>query len=214
MHRRRALHLIGALAGVPALPVLGRFSDAELLALGTRIHEQLEGEPYEPRALTPGQHRQVDVAAEQIIPRTQTPGATDVRVADFIDTMLADWYTAPERARFIAGLVDLDARAVTTHGRPFVDISGVARVALLTAIDDEVMALRRTNIQAGNEHWFATLKFLTVWGYFTSRAGVEQELGTQAFPGRYDGDAAVRARTDPDVNRETGRGIGDTSVHA
>lgn len=189
MHRRRALRLIGALAGVPALPVLGRFSESELLALGTRIHEQFVGEPYEPRALTPAQYRQVEVAAEQIIPRTHTPGATDARVADFIDTMLADWYTSPERERFTAGLVDLDARATRTHGRTFADVSSSARVALLTAIDDEVTALRRANTQAGNEHWFATLKFLTVWGYYTSRVGVAEELRVNVMPGRYDGDA-------------------------
>jgi hypothetical protein len=188
MHRRRALQLIGALAGVPALPVLGRFSESELLALGTRIHEQLEG-PYEPRALTPAQYRQVEVAAEQIIPRTHTPGATDARVADFIDTMLADWYTPAERQRFVAGLVDLDARAMAAHGKAFADVSAAARVALLMSMDDEVTALRRANAQAGNEHWFATLKFLTVWGYYTSRVGSTEELRSNAMPGRYDGDA-------------------------
>jgi hypothetical protein len=189
MKRRRAIQLLGALAGVPALPVLGRFSESELLALGTRIHEQLEGEPYEPRALTPAQYHEVEVAAEQIIPRTHTPGATDARVADFIDTMLADWYTQAERARFIAGLADLDARAMQTHGKAFADISSSARVLLLTAIDDEVTALRRANNQAGNEHWFATLKFLTVWGYYTSRVGVTDELRANVMPGRYDGNA-------------------------
>lgn len=191
MQRRRALQLIGALAGVPALPVLGRFSESELLALGVRIHEGLEGGPHEPRALTPAQYKEVEVAAEQIIPRTHTPGATDARVADFIDTMLAEWYTPPERERFIAGLVDLDGRAVRAHGRAFADISSSARVALLTAIDDEVTTLRRGNVQAGNEHWFATLKFLTVWGYYTSRVGMTEELRTNVMPGRYDGDAPV-----------------------
>ena len=189
MHRRRALQLIGALAGVPALPVLGRFSESELLALGTRIHDQLAEAPHELRALTPAQFRQVEVAAEQIIPRTHTPGATDARVADFIDTMLADWYTAPERERFIAGLGDLDRRAMSAYGRAFADMSSSARVGMLTAIDDEVTALRRTNPQAGNEHWFATLKFLTVWGYYTSRVGVAEELRVNVMPGRYDGDA-------------------------
>ena len=206
MQRRRALQLIGALAGVPALPVLGRFSESELLALGARIHEQLEGGPREPRALTRAQYKEVEVAAEQIIPRTHTPGATDARVADFIDTMLAEWYTPPERDRFIAGLVDLDARAMQAHGRAFADISSSARVTLLTAIDDEVTALRRANTQAGNEHWFATLKFLTVWGYYTSRVGMTEELRTNVMPGRYDGDAPVpRGAGSGDREESTGR---------
>ena len=205
MHRRRALQFIGALAGLPALPVLGRFTESELLALGARIHDQLEGEPHQPRALTPAQLRLVEIAAEQIIPRTHTPGATDARVADFIDTMLADWYTAPERERFIAGLADLDGRAMSRYGRTFAGVSGSARVALLTTIDDEVTALRRANTQAGNEHWFATLKFLTVWGYYTSRVGATEELRANAMPGRYDGDAPVQPRSE-------GRGIRDESA--
>lgn len=189
MKRRRAIQLLGTLAGLPALPVLGRFSDAELLALGTRIHDQLQGEPRNLRALTPAQYHEVEVAAEQIIPRTHTPGATDARVADFIDTMLADWYTAAERDRFVSGLADLDVRAMQAHGKPFTDLSSTARVALLTGIDEEVTALRRANSQAGSEHWFATLKFLTVWGYYTSRVGVTEELRGGVMPGRYDGDA-------------------------
>ena len=193
MKRRRAIQLLGALAGLPALPVLGRFSESELLALGTRIHEQLEGEPHERRALTPAQYREVEVAAEQIIPRTHTPGATDARVADFIDTMLADWYTPAERERFVAGLADLDARAMQAHGKAFADLSSAARVTLLTALDDEVTALRRANAQAGSEHWFATLKFLTVWGYYTSRVGVIDELRANLMPGRYDGNAEYLA---------------------
>ena len=213
MHRRRAIQLLGTLAGVPALPLLGRFSESELLALGTRVHEQFEGEPYESRALTRAQHHQVEVAAEQIIPRTHTPGATDARVADFIDAMLADWYGAAERERFVAGLADLDTRATREHQRPFVEISNTARVTLLTRIDDEVTALRRANPQAGSEHWFATLKFLTVWGYYTSRVGIENELGVSTFPGRYDGNAPVGKRVSG-AGQESGGGQLDAASHA
>ena len=186
MHRRRALQLLGALAAVPALPALRRFSDAELLALGERIHEEIGAHPYEPRALTAEQFRTVQVAAEHIIPRTHTPGATDARVADFIDTMLADWYPPAERARFIFGVDELNGR---TPGRGFTDGTPAERVALLTALDGEVATLRRSSAQQANEHWFSTLKFLTVWGYYTSRAGITEELRVDMMPGRYDGNA-------------------------
>lgn len=186
MHRRRALQLLGALAAVPALPALRGFSESELLALGDRIHEGIEGHPYEPRTLTREQFRAVEIAAEHIIPRTHTPGATDARVADFIDTMLTDWHPPAERERFIAGLNELDRRAT---GGDFSRATSTHRIALLAALDDEVTSLRRSNAQGANEHWFSTLKFLTVWGYYTSRAGITDELRVDMMPGRYDGDA-------------------------
>lgn len=186
MHRRRALQLLGALAAVPALPALRGFSEGELLALGQRVHEGIEGHPYEPRALTPEQFRTVEIAAEHIIPRTHTPGATDARVADFIDTMLMDWHPPAERDRFIAGLKELDGRA---NGGSFSRAPATHRIALLAAFDDDVTELRRADARTANEHWFSTLKFLTVWGYYTSRAGISDELRVDMMPGRYDGDA-------------------------
>ena len=61
----------------------------------------------------------VSQAAERIIPRTTTPGATDARVADFIDVMLADWYNDSDRTRFKTGLSELDVAARKLTGRGF-----------------------------------------------------------------------------------------------
>lgn len=191
MQRRRALRLLGALAGIPALPVFARFSETELLALGARVHEAL-GTAAEPRVLSPTQYRAVEIAAEHIIPRTDTPGATDARVADFVDTMLADWYAPAERDRFLAGLVELDARARREAGRSFADADAPRRVALLTALDGEVTTLRRADPRAADQHWFAMLKFLTAWGFCTSRVGMLDVLRVDPMPGRYDGDAPLR----------------------
>lgn len=191
MHRRRALQVLGALAAFPALPGVQGLSASELLALGDRVHRSLEddkpGKP--PRALRPAQYRAVVTAAEHILPRTGTPGATDARVADFIDVMLADWYPTQERDRFLAGLAELDTRAGRAYGSAFVDGRDEQRIAVLTILDGEVSALRQADPRAAGEHWFAILKYLTVWGYYTSRVGIKQELRVQLMPGYYDGDA-------------------------
>ena len=36
------------------------------------------------------------------------------------------------------------------------------------------------------------MKWLTLYGYFTSKVGMEQELAHEIFPGSYDGCAPVR----------------------
>ena len=194
MQRRRALQVLGSLA---ALPTLGALSPSELLALGTRAHETLGDAAGAPRSLSPAQYRVVTVAAEHIIPRTDTPGATDARVADFVEVILTDWYTASEREAFLDGVNTLDARAKRLHGRVFADCPPARRLPLLTELDNRVGELRVADPHAAESHWFAALKTLTVWGYYTSRVGIVEELRDDIMPGRYDGDApyeATRAR--------------------
>ena len=195
MHRRRALQVLGALAALPALPGVPGLSASELLQLGARVHTSLEDEMLgrAPRALGPAQYRAVATAAEHILPRTDTPGATDARVAGFIDVMLADWYLPQERDRFIAGLAELDARARRAYRRAFVEGRDEQRMALLVILDGEVSALRQADSRAAGEHWFAMLKYLTVWGYYTSRVGMTEELKVQLMPGYYNGDAPYHA---------------------
>ena len=195
MDRRRALQVLGALAAFPALPGVQGLSASELLALGDRVHRSLDEDTLGtvPRALGPAQYRAVATAAEHILPRTRTPGATDARVADFIDVMLADWYPPRDRDRFIAGLAELDVRAERAYGRAFVEGSGNQRIAILTILDGEVSGLGQTDPRAAAEHWFGILKYLTVWGYYTSRVGITQELKVQLMPGYYDGDAPYHA---------------------
>ena len=119
------------------------------------------------------------VAAERIL-----PGATEANVGAFIDKMLADWHTPEERARFLGGLPELDVRARGRARRDFADWPEADQVAVLTALDEAVSAAGTT------DHWFARLKYLTVYGYCTSEVGM-RALGLWPQPWRYDGCAPV-----------------------
>src|SRR5437667_12748572 len=72
-------------------------------------------------ALSSEQLELVATIADHILPETDTPGARAVGVHEFIDAMLAEGYADPDRARFIAGLADVDARARAACGRPFLE---------------------------------------------------------------------------------------------
>ncbi len=175
---------IRALAAIAALPLVERLSATELENVWQRANALAE-----PRALTTSEYQIVVSAAERIIPRTTTPGATDARVADFIDVMLADWYDPPDRARFKAGLRELDQSALKTTGRSFVQADEREQTRLLEALDRELSAKREAREAGADDHWFAVLKHLTIWGYYTSRPGIVEELRVQLVPGRYDGNA-------------------------
>lgn len=182
MHRRELLQVLAASAGVACLD---GFALDEILTFGRQLHARARDGAQGLRALGPHQRATVTAAAERIIPKSDTPGATDAGVTAFIDHMLADWYEPAERDRLLMGLAELDARAQTLGVREFVELTEADQVALLTEIDGEVTA---------NDHWFAMLKFLTVWGYFTSEVAQRETLGAFPLPWRYDACAPYEPR--------------------
>lgn len=189
MERRALIEWMVATGGAAAF---NRLSAQNLVALGHDVHRQAQSASRAGRALAAHAAHTVRVAAERIIPASDTPGATQAGVTPFIDTMLADWYAPADRDRFLVGLADLDTRSRSRQGRVFVDSAPAAQVAMLEALDDEVVAIRRTRGAAANEHWFAMLKYLTVWGYCTSEAGMRETLHSYPPPMRYDGFAPLR----------------------
>lgn len=178
MNRREILRLVGSALAIPALWTL---DPDQLLALGRSIHRRAA----RLRILNPQQSRTVTTIAEHIIPATDTPGATAARVNEFIDLILAEWYTDEERERFLRGLADLDARG-------FVEAAPSQQIATLSGLDAELQALRDAGAnERAEQHFFHRIKYLTLWGYYTSEVGVEQELRYVMIPGRYDPCAAT-----------------------
>lgn len=128
-------------------------------------------EPYQPVALSADDFRRVTALVDMIIPPTDTPGAAEAGVAQYVDEEAQDH---PEiKAKLLAGL-----RRIAADG--FDSMIGDRRVELLQAYseaDDE-----RREI-------FTLLKNLTVDGYYSSEIGLVQELGYKGntflaeFPG-------------------------------
>jgi len=187
MERRELIRFLMATAG---LKCVEGFMPDELLAFGVQVREAGPSGG----VLDAHNRRTVVLAAERIIPAGETPGATDADVVTFVDRMLADWYNSDEHGRFLAGLRELDARCRARHGKDFADCDERDQVAELTAFDDDAAARRRMLGANPNEHWFAMLKYTTVFGYCTSEIAMRRTLGAWPRPTRYDGCAPVGAR--------------------
>jgi hypothetical protein len=179
VNRREVLRWFATTGAVGALESL---SLDQLFALGRDAHVR-SGEGAL-RVLDPHADATVIAAAERIIPADETPGATDARVDRFIDHMLADWYPPATRDRVLEGLKDLDRRSRARNGRNFIAADETGQVVLLTTLDNEAQQARQSS---GDEHWFLTFKFLTVWGYCTAEVAQRETLKAVPFPGRYDG---------------------------
>lgn len=175
MRRREAVRFLGAALALPFLP---RSSEAAI-EIGKALHLRLGDVPF--RTLNADQQQLVTTIAEMIIPQTDTPGATSVKVPEFIDLILTEWATDEDRTAFMTGLKDIDARAATMGSPRFVDLPAARQSELLTALD----AARADKAAAGLA--FARLKALTVYGYFTSKAVDVDVLKTQMFFSGYQG---------------------------
>ena len=182
MRRREALQYLGAAVALQFIP---RNAQAAI-KLGEQIHRRLGDVPF--RTLNPDQRKLVTQIAEMIIPETDTPGATSVKVPEFIDLILTEWATDEEKAAFLAGLADIDVQAAAMGSPRFVDLAEAKRGEFLTGLDAKRPAT------AGAAHAFERLKALTVYGYFTSEPVQVDILKTQMFFNGYDGNVPFTPR--------------------
>jgi hypothetical protein len=176
MQRREVVRFLGAALALPFIP---RSAEAAI-ELGESLNARVGDVPF--RTLDVSQQALVTEIAEMIIPETDTPGATSMKVPQFIDLLLSEWASDEEKKAFLDGLRDIDTRAATLGARRFVDLPPARKVELLTSLD----AARADKSGAGLA--FGRLKGLTVYGYFTSKAVDQEILKTQIFfPNGYQG---------------------------
>jgi len=161
------------------MPMLAPLSPESLWELGRSVHSRLPGRAG--RTLDPSQFEIVTHLAELILPETDTPGATSVRVPAFIDLMLTEWYSASERDQFLAGLAEIDARSRRVYGGVFLDLRASDQEAMLQAFDGG------QGVEGSAEYTFQVLKQLTVYGYFTSERVMKEVTREPTIPRRFDG---------------------------
>jgi len=194
MQRREVLKLLAA------IPVFS----PDLMGFLREAQAQV-GPAYKLRTLSPQQDAMVTTMADLIIPATETPGAKDARVNEFIDVILTEWATEGERQHFLDGLADVDKRSNTLFGKSFVDASAEQQTTLMRAMDDAAMAARgEQRAHHGNRvpderdqqltgNFWEIFKGITLYGYYTSEVAFQQELKLQIIPGAYHGCAPTVA---------------------
>ena len=141
---------------------------------------------YVPRFFSEDQGRLVMEVAEIIIPKTDTPGAKDVGVPGFIDTMLKDCYKKEDQDRFLEGLTAFDEEAKKAYGDSFIYCKPEQQLELVKKTHDAAVAEAKENKEAKRPFILMT-KELTLLGFFTSEPGATQVLQYEAVPGAYKG---------------------------
>jgi hypothetical protein len=152
-----------------AAGVVGGLLSPPLLAMSRGEADGERRQADQAAVWSPEQHALIVDLAETILPETETAGATTARVDDFIEHVLAAWFIAPERARFLADLDRFDAGCAAATGGPFAALPAEARTAYLAPLDREAADARARKLVP--LPFFATLKELTLVGYYTSEVG-------------------------------------------
>jgi len=148
-----------------------------------------------------GKHKtMVEEIAERIIPTTDTPGAKEAKVPEFILLTLADCYSMADQDRFFQGLDALDEQAKKTYNNSFLDLKKAEQTALLTQVEktakneavaqkkkDDAAKLEGIKVEPAAPGFFQMMKELTVVGYFSSEVGATQALSYVHVPGSYNG---------------------------
>ncbi|MBL7980165.1 MAG: gluconate 2-dehydrogenase subunit 3 family protein [Bacteroidetes Order II. Incertae sedis bacterium] len=193
MNRRQALRnstrILGGLLAVPGLGILTGFG-----AHDTHDHHHVQAAPSKPASTTPfvpqtltaAQNERLIAITERIIPASDTPGAKEAKVNEYIDRILSLWMKEDEKGQFLAGLEGIEQIALHQFGRPI--------TKLLPTEQDKLLRRYAQAAKSGlgaNGQFFKTLKSLTLEGYYTSEIGATQELQYSAAHGAYIPDAPL-----------------------
>ncbi|MEO5599606.1 MAG: gluconate 2-dehydrogenase subunit 3 family protein [Cyclobacteriaceae bacterium] len=134
----------------------------------------------------------LDEIAETILPKSDTPGAKEARVAEFMAVMVNDCYTKAEQKIFLDGLKKIDEECKRVNGKSFAEINSQERTAFLTQLDVEQKVYMENKKLEQATHYFRMMKELTLLGFFTSEVGATKVLRYIAVPGKYDGDVVYK----------------------
>lgn len=126
--------------------------------------------------------------AECILPRTDTPGAKDVFVHEFVDLMARDCMDAGEQQKFRDGFAQLLAGCEQANSKPFHECSPEEQLAFLNAQDKAAVEIAKANPNLKPEDYpfFLMFKQLILIGYFTSETVGKEVLAYLPIPGRFE----------------------------
>lgn len=128
---------------------------------------------------------------ETIIPRTDTPGAKDANVADFVVAMVTYGLTKTEQWTFLLGLDDVDNYARRHFGQVFLTCSTEQRIDVLQYFESTLWVgprlVRKIRNKLLGRSFFELLRWLTAMGYCSSEVGATKALRYDFMPMVYNG---------------------------
>jgi hypothetical protein len=176
MQRREALQMVALLLG-------GTIVGADVFLSGCKTPKK-EGFEF-----TADNVALLDEVGDTILPTTaDSPGAKAAHIGQFMQVIVTDCYKPEEQTAFMTGIDKLQESSRAQFGNDFLSLSADQKHTLLVSLDKEAKDYNAKKKDGDPQHYFAMVKQLTLWGYFTSEPGATKALRYVAVPGKYDGD--------------------------
>jgi hypothetical protein len=177
MHRRTAVKRLSLLAG------------GALLSLGGIKYYQLYKAP--DLSLLDKYRALLGDLSDTIIPATDSPGAKEAGVGDFVIKMVRECTDRKSQNNFITGLKDLAGYAESKYGKPYGQCTLEERTVILAHFEKTGKPfsgwMGKADSKVEGDSFFVTLKNYVVLGYCTSKPGATQALRYDFIPQKYTG---------------------------
>ncbi len=133
----------------------------------------------------------ISALAETILPATDTPGAREAGVDDFILKMLGHCMGRKEQNTFIEGLKDVQSHCQSRYGRVYQHCTPEQQEETMAALEKNSQppagTVGKIRLRLLGRPFFTILKEYTVEGYCTSRPGATRGLSYVYIPGSFHG---------------------------
>jgi len=184
MNRRNALRKTAILAS-SAVAAPSLFS----LLQSCKQQNRLE---WTPQFLSEDQARFISSFVDTILPRTDTPGALDVKTDIFLDLVFAKTYDKKAQDNVLAEIETFNANCKSSYGKMFADLSPEDKIAVLKKAETESGKFNPSvwGTAVGKQEpvgFYRSLKSIAIWGYFSSEEIGLNHLSYDPVPGEYKG---------------------------
>ncbi len=174
MDRREALSIVSVLFGGM---VVG--SSAFLTGCQSRRSEPLSG------VMNIDDKLLIDEVGESILPKTsRSPGARELKIGTFVNSIVSDCYSPQEQSIFTNGLANLKDLCSERYGKSFPELGMETRSTILEILENENKSYQSGS---GDIHYYLMIKQLVIWAYLSSRKVSIEVLGYVPVPGKYEG---------------------------
>lgn len=182
MDRRAALKKTAVVAGSAAL-VPSLFSLLQSCQQQPRLS-------WQPIFLNINQAELISALVNALLPRTETPGALDMKVDMFIDVVFAKLFDTTGQNTIIAEINNFDDLCKEKFGSKFAELNTKQREEYLKQKEVESGKFNGKvwGTAVGDQKpvgFYRTIKSLALWGYFSSEEIGKNVLSYDPIPGEY-----------------------------
>jgi len=183
MDRRSALKKAGVLAG-SAVAIPSFFSLLQSCKSETRLG-------WQPLFFTEIEAKTIAAILDMILPRTDTPGALDVKSDIFIDKVIAKTYDEEAQKNMRSEIAAFNSECEKNYGNTFIELNASDREKVLQAAEKNSGKFSPGvwGTAVGKQEtigFYRSIKSMAIWAYFSSEEIGKNVLAYDPVPGTYE----------------------------